>query len=79
MFLYIVPTPTQPQLNSKVGCDTKMTLDHHPPPPQTQCHQYLSCSWPDFNQTLKVGLWDQQQPYKQQQHEQQLQQQQQQQ
>ena len=54
-------TPTQPQLNSKVGCDMKMTLDHHhPPPPQTQCHQYLSCSWPDFNQTLKVGLWDQQ-------------------
>ena len=25
----IVTTPTQPQLNSKVGCDTKMTLDHH--------------------------------------------------
>ena len=39
----IFTTPTQPQLNSKVGCDTKMTLDH-PPPPQTQCHQYLSCS-----------------------------------
>ena len=29
----IVTTPTQPQLNSKVGCDTKMTLIHHPPPP----------------------------------------------
>ena len=32
----IVTTPTQPQLNSKVGCDTKMTLHHHyhhPPPP----------------------------------------------
>ena len=26
---FIVTTPTQPQLNSKVGCDTKMTLDHH--------------------------------------------------
>ena len=25
----IVTTPTQPQLNSKVGFDTKMTLDHH--------------------------------------------------
>ena len=24
--------PTQPRLNSKVGFDTKMTLDHHPPP-----------------------------------------------
>ena len=32
-----VTTPTQPQLNSKVGCDTKMTLihHHHPPPPTT--------------------------------------------
>ena len=71
----------QPQLNSKVGFDMEMTLDHHHHhhPPQTQCHQYLSCSWPNFTQTLKVGLWDQQQPYKQQQHEQQLQQQQQQQ
>ena len=25
----IITTPTQPQLNSKVGFDTKMTLDHH--------------------------------------------------
>ena len=32
----IVTTPTQPQLNSKVGCDMKMTLiHHHPPPPPT--------------------------------------------
>ena len=34
---YFVTTPTQPQLNSKVGCDTKMTLfhhhHHHRPPP----------------------------------------------
>ena len=29
----IVTTPTQPQLNSKVGFDTKMTLDHHHHPP----------------------------------------------
>ena len=36
----------------------KMTLHH---PPQIQCHQYLSCFCSDFNQTLKVGLWDQQQ------------------
>ena len=27
----IVTTPTQPQLNSKVGFDTKRTLHHHPP------------------------------------------------
>ena len=26
----VVTTPTQPQLNSKVGFDTKMTLDHPP-------------------------------------------------
>ena len=25
-------TPTQPQLNSKVGFDMQITLDHHPPP-----------------------------------------------
>ena len=60
----IVTTPTQPQLNSKVAFDTKITLDHHPPPTtttQTQCHQYLSCCWPDFDHFLKEGLWDQQQ------------------
>ena len=60
--LFIVTTPTRPQLNSKIGFDIKMTLYHHHPPPthppQTQCHQ---CSLPDFNQTLKVGLWDLQQ------------------
>ena len=65
-----------PQLNSKVGHETDFTPPPPPPPPptthppHTQCHQYLSCAWPDFNQTLKVGLWDQQQPYKQQQQEQ---------
>ena len=26
---------------------------------QNQCHQYLSCCFPDFNQTLNVSLWDQ--------------------
>ena len=59
----VVPAPTQPQLNSKVGSDTKKTL-HHPPTTtttQTQCQQYLRCSCADFNQALKVGLWDQQQ------------------
>ena len=52
--------PTQPNI-TKVGFDMKMSLHHHhPPTTQTQCHQYLSCSCPDVNQTLKVGLWDQQ-------------------
>ena len=68
----IVTTPTQPQLNSKVGCDTRMTLIHHPPPPtttttQTQCQPYLSCYCPNFNQTLKLGSWDEQQQQQQQQ------------
>ena len=48
----------------------KMTLiHHHPPPPttQTQCQQYLSCYWPDFNQTLKLGSWDDEQQQQQQQ------------
>ena len=36
---------------------------------------YLSCYWPDFNQTLKLGSWDeQQQQQKQQQQQQHLQQ-----
>ena len=60
----IVTSPTQPQLNSKVGFDTKMTLEHHPPT-QTQCQQYLSCYWPNVNQTLKVGSWDEKQQQQQ--------------
>ena len=34
--------------------NTSTTHHHHPP--QTQCPQYLTCSCPYFNQTLKVGL-----------------------
>ena len=50
-----------------------MTLHHPPPPPPGTQHQhYLTFSQPDFNQTLKEGVW-----YQQQQHEQQQQQQQQ--
>ena len=62
--LFIVTTPTQPQLNSKVGCDMKMTLHHHhhhQHPPGTQRQQYLSCYRPNFYHTFKVGFWDQQQ------------------
>ena len=33
---------------------TITTTHHHPP--QTQCHQYLSCSWPNFNRTLNLGF-----------------------
>ena len=53
---YIPNILSQPQLNC-----------HQPPPPGTQRQQYVTCSWPDFNQTLKVGVWDQQQQYEQQQ------------
>ena len=42
----IVTTPTQPQFNSKVGFDTKRTLDHHhpPPPPTTTTNSMSSIS-----------------------------------
>ena len=36
-----------------VGFDNKMTL--HTPPTETQCQQYLSCNWPDFDETLNEG------------------------
>ena len=38
----IVTTPTQPQLNSTVGCDTKMILIHHPPPTHTNSMSAIS-------------------------------------
>ena len=34
------------------------THHHHHPPTQTQSQQYLSCYWPDFDETLKVGSWE---------------------
>ena len=49
--LIIVRTPTTTQPNiTKVGFDTKMTLQH--PTLGTQCWQYCSCYMYDFNQTL---------------------------
>ena len=40
-----------------------MTLHTTPPHPpslitQTQCYQYLSCYWPDFDETLYIGSWE---------------------
>ena len=60
----IVTTQTQSQLNSTKHKKSCVWHENYftPPPPQTQCKQYLSCSWPNFYQTLKVGFWDQQ-PY----------------
>ena len=54
---------SQPQLNlnsnQKLGLTWKwlQTITTT----QTLCHQYLSCYCPNFNQTLKEGLLDQQQ------------------
>ena len=47
----------QPNLNTTVRFDLKMTLHTTPPPhpTQTQCQQYLSCYLSDFDETLKVG------------------------
>ena len=54
-----VKTPTQPQLDlTKLGLTRKWlytTTDH---PPGTQCRQYLSCYWSDFDKTLKVASWE---------------------
>ena len=55
------PNPTQPQLNlswvwHENDLTTPPTTTHHPP--QTQCRQYLSCYWPDFDETLKVASWE---------------------
>ena len=41
---FIVTTPTQPQLNSTVGYDTKMTLIHHHPPPTTHTNSMSAIS-----------------------------------
>ena len=57
----IVTTTTQPQLNSKVGFDTKMTLDHHPPTHPHKLNVSNISAVTDFYQTFKVGFWDQQQ------------------
>ena len=42
--------------------DTPPTRPPTRPPvkvqPETQCQQYLSCYWPDFDQALKIGFWD---------------------
>ena len=44
------------------GFYTKMTLHHHHPPTttttKTQCQQYFSCYWPDFDQPCCVGSWN---------------------
>ena len=38
------------KLNTKIGLHTTTT--------QTLRQQYLSCYWPDYDQTLNVGPWE---------------------
>ena len=47
VLLFYVTTPTQPKLNSKVGFATKMTLDHHPPPPPNKLNVINISAIPD--------------------------------
>ena len=66
LWIQIVKTPTQLQRNLNptiVGGLTWKWLctPHHPTPPhptQTQYPKYLSCYFPDFDQTLKTCIWD---------------------
>ena len=46
----------QHNLNTRLGLTIKWLCT---PTTETQCQQYLSCYWPDFDETLKVGrfLW----------------------
>ena len=64
--IIIVKTPTTTQLNLNLGWVRHENDFAYPTPPtthptQTQYQQYLSCYWPYFNQTLKLGFWDEQQ------------------
>ena len=49
----------QPQHNTTVGFDMKISLQTPPPTTRTQCQQYLSCYLSDFDETLNVGSWEQ--------------------
>ena len=59
--LFVTP-PTQHQLNSKVGCDTKMTLihhHHHPPPPHKLNVSNISAvTDPIFTKLLRQVPWN---------------------
>ena len=45
-----------PKLNTKIGLHTTTTTTHK----ELLDQQYLSCYWPDFDETLKVGSWEHQ-------------------
>ena len=59
LFLIIVKSPTYPQHNGWVLRENEFAYHPtHPPPTQTQCHQYLSCYWSNFDENLKVASWE---------------------
>ena len=66
LFLYLLSKPrlnhysTQPNITlSWVRHENDFA--YHPiptPTTQTQCYQYFSCYWPNFNETLNIGSWE---------------------
>ena len=60
------PNSTTTQLQ-KLGVTWKWLYTTTTHPPGTKRQQYLSCYWPDFYQTFKVGFWNQKQQEQQQQ------------
>ena len=46
------------KLNTEIGLHTTHHHHHHHPPPHKLLgEQYLSCYWPDLDQTLNKGSW----------------------
>ena len=61
LFLIIETLVVQHFIDSlKIIMDSILNSLKNNSPTQTQCQQYLSCHRPVCHQTLKVGLWDQQ-------------------
>ena len=53
--LEVILSKPQPNLNTRLGLTIEWLCEPHHHPKETQCQQYLSCYWPDFDETLKVG------------------------
>ena len=61
LFDFLILSKPQPNLNTTVMFDLKMTLHttHHPPSTtETQYQEYLSCYWLGFDKNLKIGSWE---------------------
>ena len=55
LFTYIFLFSLGPKLNTKIGLLTTTTTHK-----ELLDQQYLSCYWPNFDETLKVGSWEHQ-------------------